>query len=177
MGRAWFKAWVYFTFHVLFRLAHSRVRTAFKVYSTVDECGRMSSTHVQYHLCCLNIHPTHVLLYMHCLHSLKKLPAHGRCAQLSAIPPDDENYVMQTVRRCGRLKYTLAFIFVNKHYVRQFVIAAYCFLVLKMWKVYRYKQNRQLSFLVKRDTKIVDLKVKVKAHKKSNSCSQNLNHK
>ncbi len=31
--------------------------------------------------------------------------------------------------------------------------------------MYRYKQNRQLSFLVKRDTKIADLKVKVKAKK------------
>ncbi len=30
------------------------------------------------------------------------------------------------------------------------------------------KQTRQLSFLVKRDTKIVNLKVK--AHEKSNSC-------
>ncbi len=33
-------------------------------------------------------------------------------------------------------------------------------LVLKKWKVYRYKQNRQLSFLVKRDTKIVKVKAK-----------------
>ncbi len=39
----------------------------------------------------------------------------------------------------------------------------------------RYKQNRQLSSLVKGDTKIVNLKVKVKAQVKSNSCSQNLN--
>ncbi len=39
------------------------------------------------------------------------------------------------------------------------------------------KQNRQLSFLVKRDTKIANLKVKVKAYEKRNSCSQNLNHK
>ncbi len=31
--------------------------------------------------------------------------------------------------------------------------------------VHRYKQNRQLSFLVKRDTKIANLKVKVKAKK------------
>ncbi len=42
----------------------------------------------------------------------------------------------------------------------------------KKWTVYRYKQNRQLSFLVKRDTKIVNLKVK--AHEKRNSCSQNV---
>ncbi len=47
----------------------------------------------------------------------------------------------------------------------------FCF-ILKKWKVYRYKQNRQLSFLVKHDTKIVDLKVK--AHEKRKSCSQNL---
>ncbi len=32
------------------------------------------------------------------------------------------------------------------------------------------KQNRQLSILVKRDTKIANLKVKVKAHEKRNSC-------
>ncbi len=38
--------------------------------------------------------------------------------------------------------------------------------------MYTYKQNRQLSFLVKRDTKIVNLKVKVKAHEKKNSSSQ-----
>ncbi len=38
--------------------------------------------------------------------------------------------------------------------------------------MYRYKQNRQLSFLVIHDTKIVDLKVK--AHEKRKSCSQNL---
>ncbi len=31
--------------------------------------------------------------------------------------------------------------------------------------MYRYKQNRQLSFLAKRDTKIVNLKVKVKVKK------------
>ncbi len=47
-------------------------------------------------------------------------------------------------------------------------------LILKSEKC-RYKQNRQLSFLVKGDTKIVNLKVKVKAQEKSNSCSQNLN--
>ncbi len=36
----------------------------------------------------------------------------------------------------------------------------------------RYKQNKQLSFFVKRDTKIANVKVKV--HEKRNSCSQNL---
>ncbi len=50
----------------------------------------------------------------------------------------------------------------------------FCF-SLKKWKVHRYKQNRQLSFLVKHDTKIINLKVK--AHEKRNSCSRNLNHK
>ncbi len=50
----------------------------------------------------------------------------------------------------------------------------FCF-SLKKWKVYRYKQNRQLSFLVKSDTKIANLKVKVKEHEKRISCSQNLN--
>ncbi len=38
-----------------------------------------------------------------------------------------------------------------------------------------YKQNRLLYFLVKRDTKIANLKVK--AHEKRNSCSQNSNKK
>ncbi len=33
-------------------------------------------------------------------------------------------------------------------------------LVLKSERVYRYKQNRQLSFLVNRDTKIVKVKAK-----------------
>ncbi len=36
---------------------------------------------------------------------------------------------------------------------------------LKKWKAYRYKQNGQFSFLVKRDTKIANSKVKVKVHK------------
>ncbi len=44
------KARVYFTFRFPFRLAHSCIRTAFKVYSTADEHGRTSLTHAQDHL-------------------------------------------------------------------------------------------------------------------------------
>ncbi len=75
------KARVYFTFRVPSRLAYSRVRTAFKVYSTADECGRTSSTHAQYHLIdlrSLNIHLAHALLCAHRPLGLKKMPA-GRC--------------------------------------------------------------------------------------------------
>ncbi len=77
-----------------------------------------------------------------------------------------------------------------KCYAKQFVIAAYRFFVvvfslikinnesifcfslkyISIMYYSRYKQNRQLSFLVKSDTKIAILKVK--AHEKSNSCSQ-----
>ncbi len=54
---SYIKARVYFTFRIPFRLAHSHVRTAFKVYSTVDECGWTSSTHAQYHLlACAAVH-------------------------------------------------------------------------------------------------------------------------
>ncbi len=41
----------------------------------------------------------------------------------------------------------------------------FCF-ILKKWKVYRYKQNRQLSFLVIHNNKIVNLKVKAHEKKK-----------
>ncbi len=73
------------------------------------------------------------------------------------------------------------FVFVYKNYERQFVIAAYFLLLLfsliknnnesifnfslKSERC-KYKQNRQLSFLVKRDTKIANVKVKV--HEKRN---------
>ncbi len=97
------KAQVYFTFRFLFRFLHSRVRTAFKAYSSTNEHGLPSSTHAQYNcldssLCCLFL--AHALLY-------KKLPARG--ARLSASPPDDENYVMWMVHGHGWPKYTLAF--------------------------------------------------------------------
>ncbi len=111
VGFTGLKARVYFTFRVPFRLAHSRLCTAFNVYSTVDECGRTSSTHAQYYLLdlrCLNNHLAHALLYAHGPRGLKKLPARGRGARLSASPPDDENDVMRTVRRRGWPKYTLA---------------------------------------------------------------------
>ncbi len=80
---------------------HSRVRTAFKAYSSADERGLPSSTHAQYNcldsrLCCFFL--AHALL----------LPARGQGARQSASPPDDENDVMQTVRGCGRPQYTLA---------------------------------------------------------------------
>ncbi len=83
------------------------------IYSIPDECGpcgRMSSTHAQYHLLyalCLNIHLAHALLYANRPHGLKKLPARGWDARLSASPLDDENDVMRTVRGRGRPKYTL----------------------------------------------------------------------
>ncbi len=57
---------------------------------------------------CLNIHLAHALLYMHRPRGIKKLPARGRGARLSASHPDDENYVMRTVCGCGRPKYTSA---------------------------------------------------------------------
>ncbi len=71
-------------------------RAAFKVYSATEEYGRTSSTHAQNHQLDL--------------HGLKKLPALGRGARLSASPLDDENGVIRTVR--GRPKYTLALILI-----------------------------------------------------------------
>ncbi len=46
----WLKGRVYITFRIPFCLGHSCDHAAFKVCSTVDKCGWMSSTHAQYHL-------------------------------------------------------------------------------------------------------------------------------
>ncbi len=82
---------LHFPRSVPFRLAHSRIRAAFKVYSAAEECGQTTSTHAQYHQLDLR--------------GLKKLLALGRGARLSVSSLDDENDVIRMVR--GRPKYTL----------------------------------------------------------------------
>ncbi len=82
-------------------------------------------------------------------------------------------YIIQHVM-CP-MPYLVLFVFVNKCYaslsLQCTVLLLLCFLIknnnesifcfsLKKWKVYRYKQNRPLSFLVKHDTKIVKVKAK-----------------
>lgn len=86
------KSWVYFTFLVLFRLAHSRIRLAFKAYSIAGKRRWMSSTRVQFHfldLLCLNIHLVPALMY--------------------TDHPDDENCIKKPCVDHRRPNYTLGF--------------------------------------------------------------------
>ncbi len=83
---------------------------AFGSLITSSPCTRPDCTHGKYNtgfnLRSVYIHLAHALLYAHCPRGLKKLPARGQGARLSASPPDDENDVMRMVRGCGRPKYT-----------------------------------------------------------------------
>uniref|UniRef100_A0A672S5H4 G protein-coupled receptor 158 n=1 Tax=Sinocyclocheilus grahami TaxID=75366 RepID=A0A672S5H4_SINGR len=102
------KARVYSTFRIPFHLAHSHIRTAFKVSSTSDECRWTSSTQAQYHLLDLRSVSTFTSCMRCCTQTVRAVSKNcqlGRGARLSASPPDDENDVMWMV--CGSILWPL----------------------------------------------------------------------
>ncbi len=87
-----------------FRLVHSCVCTAFKVYSTTDERGWASSIRGVPPVDSLyvNIQFTSVMLYLHHPHDHKNWAGHGQFEHTSADTSDNGNSFTQTVRRLSQ---------------------------------------------------------------------------